>query len=1206
MRNRSQSGVALVTTLIMLAVVTLMAVAFLAVSRRERGSVIVSRDQTDSRAMADMALERAKAETAARMLATSNLLAYDLMVSTNYINPLGFQPGVADPTNVSYVSKAGVPLDGIPLLQNLANLQFSPRPPVFVQTNRAGSNDFRFYLDFNRNRLFDSNGLLRVWARGQPTTETNFFVGDPEWIGVLERPDRPHSRSNLFIGRYAYLVQPVGKTLDLNFIHNHAKPTSAQPGNFVDGYLRNQGVGSWELNLAAFLRDLNTNAWPSYLYDATPTGPPSSGMAFDHATALLRYRYEGNSQNLRPATALFGSIVANRAFTVDGIDRYSDGPLMTGINPPLPSPDAPAYPWSGSFTTNRYFDILDLFTQAASSPGVGSFLTRLQNAASTALDYYDRYTFYRMLAQIGTESTRADTNKVNLNYDNSVTNGTQIALLSATNFVEWKATNFFHTAAEQLLRSKYTFGVRRIPIYPTNHYTPEVHRLLQLAANIYDTTTNRIVVGLNNRQVCLPTVFRPVFSRAETADSTNVWITGYVEVSNNDPFYDALPWVDLSIPTDRARITTNTHVNVYGVPVIIGAKKGFPNFNEMALKTTLMVTRKLEVVRSQAGAYGKPVQTNQVYLIGISNLFGLEAWNSYTQAFPRALTLQVKSRSSVVITNQVPPITTLLSKTIAINHTTNLPAGTWLGQGFQLPVYTNEILLTNSAYYSTPSPHFERVSRTTRFESIYTVPRLGMAITNRLQYWLIDRDTGRLLDFVNLDQVNTQMDITQALVGGPGGSGDLQEGRFWDITLEKGVPAGVAEQIRVSLGLNQNVDWADYNSAVADKQKSIDYFRLCLGLPGQVYSNFVQLAPVPLPGRSVETPFNPTRKLVQSTYLQANDPLVHYTIPDLVDLNGGVTTLEVGKPLANAFTNHNLGQVNKRSRPWGGNPRESNDPNRYNLAIKDPMITRSDDWNFPTNPISKFANIGWLGRVHRGTPWQTVYLKAPVEPLQSWEIWAGATDTHPTNDWRLMDLFTTAPFETAARGLLSVNQTNLAAWSAVLSGVPVLTNPPTKGRAQPSYLSDFISPSSWQLSEIVTGTNGINATRALQPNHVFAKLGDILATPALTVASPFINSHLYDKNIDPASGPSDEVYERIPQMILSLLKADEPRVVIYAFGQSLAPAPRSRVVQAGPFFQMVTNYTVTGEVATKSIVRFEGPPSSPRAVTESFTILPSD
>ena len=38
-------------------------------------------------------------------------------------------------------------------------------------------------------------------------------------------------------------------------------------------------------------------------------------------------------------------------------------------------------------------------------------------------------------------------------------------------------------------------------------------------------------------------------------------------------------------------------------------------------------------------------------------------------------------------------------------------------------------------------------------------------------------------------------------------------------------------------------------------------------------------------------------------------------------------------------------------------------------------MLRSDYWDFPTNLLS---NLSWLGRVHRGTPWQTLYLKSAV------------------------------------------------------------------------------------------------------------------------------------------------------------------------------------------------------------------------------------
>src|SRR6185295_11045704 len=133
---------------------------------------------------------------------------------------------------------------------------------------------------------------------------------------------------------------------------------------------------------------------------------------------------------------------------------------------------------------------------------------------------------------------------------------------------------------------------------------------------------------------------------------------------------------------------------------------------------------------------------------------------------------------------------------------------------------------------------------------------------------------------------------------------------------------------------------------------------------------------------------------------------------------------------------------------------------------------------------NKFPNIGWLGRVHRGTPWQTVYLKSQVQKLQGdtdgWISWAGRADTHPTNDWNLLSLFTTAPNDAASRGLLSVNQTNIAAWSAVLSGVPVFTN------AANALLPLFIEPATPQIFQIVSN---INATRLQMPNQVFPDLG---------------------------------------------------------------------------------------------------------------------
>jgi hypothetical protein len=344
-------------------------------------------------------------------------------------------------------------------------------------------------------------------------------------------------------------------------------------------------------------------------------------------------------------------------------------------------------------------------------------------------------------------------------------------------------------------------------------------------------------------------------------------------------------------------------------------------------------------------------------------------------------------------------------------------------------------------------------------------------------------------------------------------------------------------------------------------------------------------------------PFTPTRRLDLKMSWQANDPLIHYHIEDLYDPFQADTNNVQVLPPGGIPKPSNLGVLNTRYQPWGGRPGSS--VQDFNVARQDPLIRRSDDWEFPTN---KFPNIGWLGRVHRGTPWQTVYLKSAAAPVADWTKWAGRADTHPTNDWWILDLFTTAVSDNAARGLLSVNQTNLAAWSAVLSGVSVLTNsqPANPGGGVPVYSNLFIQPGSPQLYFIVTN---INLARLQQPNQTFLRMGHVLAAPALTVASPFLNT------ADPSI--TDAAYERIPQQILSLLKEDEARVVIYAFGQSLKPADRSIVTAPGVYQNLCTNYQITGEVVTKTMVRFlelrqQGKPTYYRSVVESYNILPSD
>src|SRR5215469_6421479 len=86
--RRGERGIALVITLIMLAVITFMAIAFLVLSRGERSSTATATDQTIAKLAANNALERAQVELVTPMIASGNFASGGLMVSTNFINPL--------------------------------------------------------------------------------------------------------------------------------------------------------------------------------------------------------------------------------------------------------------------------------------------------------------------------------------------------------------------------------------------------------------------------------------------------------------------------------------------------------------------------------------------------------------------------------------------------------------------------------------------------------------------------------------------------------------------------------------------------------------------------------------------------------------------------------------------------------------------------------------------------------------------------------------------------------------------------------------------------------------------------------------------------------------------------------------------------------------------------------------------------------------
>ena len=228
----------------------------------------------------------------------------------------------------------------------------------------------------------------------------------------------------------------------------------------------------------------------------------------------------------------------------------------------------------------------------------------------------------------------------------------------------------------------------------------------------------------------------------------------------------------------------------------------------------------------------------------------------------------------------------------------------------------------------------------------------------------------------------------------------------------------------------------------------------------------------------------------------------------------------------------------------------------------------------------------------------------------------------PANNCRLLDIFTVAIHPNASHGQLSINQTNFAAWSAVLSGVVVLRNRVDLGAGvdvTTTYEPMVIEPGSPQLLAIY---EGIQRLRERSPDKTFRRLGDILAVPELSHgvpwgfspsgvpfgASPFLNFSGVDGQVQftyPNYGINDTAMERILQQILSLLKVGDPRYVIYAYGQSLRPADNS-ILTSGSHVGMCTNYQITGEFVTRTVFQIEGTAGKPRPVVKSFNILSAE
>ena len=677
---------------------------------------------------------------------------------------------------------------------------------------------------------------------------------------------------------------------------------------------------------------------------------------------------------------------------------------------------------------------------------------------------------------------------------------------------------FFTNVSARLLRTQLGADLHHIPVYPTNGYTPSLHRLLQVSANLYDSTTTN----------WYPTIFRPTFG----TDGSNIFINGFEEVDATNESFLSEP-LELGSPETGAVIATNGRVNIFGIPWIIGAKKGLPNFNEISLTSDFSVTRPVIVERPTMESPPSTFQFRQQLVMNLENEIGVEFWNSYRSNFNIPVEIVTECRLEWQLTNNVGGA---WSNRMSMRRTLLVPQ--WQGMGsifvssnasFVVPLRSNVMVLPN-VVFDRNSGAFKGTN-VAPFEPVLSPPfQWQFEFQSKVRVLTREVSTGRILDYA---QLHGPM-ITRYLDEDLRTSGDGVDG-LWNTNLVVNpiIPEGVWHQIRISLGdLGIPVsDWGSFgiNQPAGDSRNgAIARFRAFYFGQNMSYNGVSAPNPTNL---IVQLPFTPTRRVLWKQQLFANDPLLHHIQSDMLDVDRSLLVYVVQPPSAAIDWYSNLGRLNSRYTPWGGNPLygvlTSAD---VSLAIKDPGVRSSDDWDFPVGEPLSFSTIG---RIHRGTPWQTIYLKStdgvPIASpaFAKWREWTGnlssdATNTIPIRDHTLVETLLPLLQTNDIHQLKSVNMPS-AEWMEVLDGLTVYTN------SSPEQALT-LSSNSMQATTIVAA---INENRQQQPGHYFSKVTDILSVPELSVESPFLwilpNGQW---------APTDRALEALPAQLLSQVRPD--------------------------------------------------------------------
>ncbi len=595
-----------------------------------------------------------------------------------------------------------------------------------------------------------------------------------------------------------------------------------------------------------------------------------------------------------------------------------------------------------------------------------------------------------------------------------------------------------------------------------------------------------------------------------------------------------------------------------------------------------------------------------MYVIGVSNIFGVEDWNSYASNYNNTVTVVAQDTFTFGLSNDAPGFVAITNKYyynvgapslftwpgVSSSSSFVLPLGTDIvGQalspygypqstnGLYIYFYGSAIASTNIGGFSYNAPCFIPLSANpASYMDAGTppLPHFVLQTTNRLQAYILDTHDPNniyILDYVQLGGMNSTLDLNQAIADNSFNSTQYPNNNLglWSTNYYVGnVPFGVNAQYLVSIGAEavplEDLDGGFWSTspipgAGADTSPAAHqaFFQAFFGPYNEVAYNGEFLTNFQL---SIQAPFTPTRLVIQQMVYEANDPLVHYMTSDLNDFpddtNGIVSSSSTSPGLKY------VGHVNNRYMPWGtaGNLAKTiynlaqPDNNAYNLSYKDPSVYSSDKWSFPTNQT---LNASWLGQVHRGTPWQTIFLKStnildliwsiPLGPsfnsgIPTWEVWTGDTNAidaismAPVQDWRMASLLASL-FNTNSPGsLFSVDDVNPGDWENFLNGMTALTNDLSDIAVQtvqfthnPQFASLVVSSNSTQAATIASA---IESARMASCGQLFMNKGDIFSVPQLSDASPYLN-------VDPTQiqyGISDAAYEAIPSQLLRLLRTD--------------------------------------------------------------------